>query len=61
MDLEQYRLIVESSPNMIWRSNLSTECDYFNRTWLEFTGHTMEEEYGFGWASGFTLMILIDA
>ncbi|WP_321300044.1 sensor domain-containing diguanylate cyclase [uncultured Sphaerochaeta sp.] len=52
MDLEQYRLIVESSPNMIWRSNLSTECDYFNRTWLEFTGHTMEEEYGFGWASG---------
>ena len=52
MDLEQYRLIVESSPNMIWRSNLSTECDYFNKTWLEFTGHTLEEEYGFGWASG---------
>lgn len=52
MDLEQYRLIVESSPNMIWRSNLSTECDYFNKTWLDFTGHTMDEEYGFGWASG---------
>nr|WP_319472954.1 sensor domain-containing diguanylate cyclase [uncultured Sphaerochaeta sp.] len=52
MDLEQYRLIVESSPNMIWRSNLSTECDYFNKTWLDFTGHTLEEEYGFGWASG---------
>jgi len=52
MDLEQYRLIVESSPNMIWRSNLSTECDYFNKTWLDFTGHTMEEDYGFGWAAG---------
>jgi diguanylate cyclase (GGDEF)-like protein/PAS domain S-box-containing protein len=52
MDLEQYRLIVEASPNMIWRSNLSTECDYFNKTWLDFTGHTMEEEYGFGWAKG---------
>ena len=52
MDLEQYRLIVESSPNMIWRSNLSTECDYFNKTWLDFTGHTLEEEYGFGWAAG---------
>ena len=52
MDLAQYRLIVEASPNMIWRSNLSTECDYFNKTWLEFTGHTMEEEYGFGWAKG---------
>lgn len=52
MDLEQYRLIVESSPNMIWRANLSTECDYFNKTWLNFTGRTMEEEYGFGWAEG---------
>lgn len=52
MDLEQYRLILESSPNMIWRSNLRTECDYFNKTWLDFTGHTMEEEYGFGWAEG---------
>ncbi len=52
MDLEQYRLIVESSPNMIWRSNLRTECDYFNKTWLDFTGRTMEEEYGFGWAAG---------
>ena len=52
MDLEQYRLIVESSPKMIWRSNLSTECDYFNKTWLDFTGHTLEEEYGFGWAAG---------
>ena len=52
MDLEQYRLILESSPNMIWRSNLRTECDYFNKTWLDFTGRSMEEEYGFGWAEG---------
>jgi len=52
MDIEQYRLIVESSPNMIWRSNLSTECDYFNKTWLDFTGRTLEEELGFGWAVG---------
>ena len=52
MDLEQYQLIIESSPNMIWRSNLSTECDYFNQTWLNFTGRTMEEENGFGWAVG---------
>lgn len=52
MDLEQYQLILESSPNMVWRSNLSTECDYFNRTWLNFTGRTFEQEYGFGWATG---------
>ena len=49
---DQYRLIVESSRNMIWKSNLSTECDYFNKTWLAFTGRTMEQELGFGWAQG---------
>jgi len=52
MNLEQYRLIVESSPNMIWRANLTTKCDYFNKTWLDFTGRTAEQEAGFGWADG---------
>lgn len=50
LDLEQYRQILESSPNMVWRSNLTTECDYFNKTWLDFTGRTMNQELGFGWA-----------
>lgn len=50
MNIEEYRIILDSSPNMIWRSNLSKECDYFNKTWLEFTGRTFEEEYGYGWA-----------
>jgi diguanylate cyclase (GGDEF)-like protein/PAS domain S-box-containing protein len=48
----EYKLIVESSPNMIWRSGLDGNCYYFNETWLRFTGRTMEQEMGEGWVSG---------
>ncbi|MHB1484933.1 MAG: sensor domain-containing diguanylate cyclase [Saccharofermentanales bacterium] len=52
LDGNQYRLIVESSPNMIWRAGADGLCDYFNKTWLEFTGRPIEKEIGEGWAKG---------
>lgn len=49
---EEYKLLVEKAPIMIWRSDVTMECDYFNEIWLAFTGRSMKEELGNGWADG---------
>ena len=49
---EEYKLLVEKAPIMIWRSDLTMGCDYFNEVWLAFTGRSIELETGNGWAEG---------
>jgi PAS domain S-box-containing protein len=48
----EYRILTEHSPVMIWRSGQDALCDYFNETWLAFTGRSFEQEAGEGWADG---------
>ena len=47
-----YLTLFEDFPALVWRSGLEQERNYFNRPWLVFTGRTIEQEMGDGWAQG---------
>jgi PAS domain S-box-containing protein len=51
----RFRLVANSAPVMIWMSDTDMHCNYFNKTWLEFTGRPLEEELGNGWLAGMHL------
>lgn len=47
---QRFRLLADSAPVLIWQSATDKLCYYFNKGWLEFTGRTLEQEQGNGWA-----------
>ncbi|HEX7331060.1 MAG TPA: sigma 54-interacting transcriptional regulator [Pyrinomonadaceae bacterium] len=48
----RFRNMADTAPVMIWVSDQSKACTYFNKQWLEFTGRDMEQELGNGWTHG---------
>lgn len=46
-----YRSLADSSSVMIWVSNTDKRSVWFNRGWLEFTGHHLDHEISRGWAT----------
>ncbi|GAB7081056.1 PAS domain S-box protein [Megalodesulfovibrio paquesii] len=49
---QHYRTLANSGSALIWTSDTDKLCNYFNEPWLRFTGRTLREELGYGWAEG---------
>ena len=47
----RFRLMANSAPVLIWMTDQSRASTWFNTSWLEFVGHTMDEQVRRGWLS----------
>jgi PAS domain S-box-containing protein len=48
----KFRVLLDSSPLMIWMSGNDALRNYVNPAWLEYRGRRFEEEIGNGWTEG---------
>ena len=46
---QRFKVITEAMPVMVWMSGTDKLCTYFNKSWLDFVGRTLEQERGNGW------------
>ena len=49
----RFRSMADTAPVFIWMSDPEGRCIFVNRAWLDFSGRTLEQELGSGWAEGF--------
>jgi len=49
---QRFRELLDASPVMVWMSGTDAQCTFFNRTWLEFRGRSLDAELGNGWTAG---------
>jgi PAS domain S-box-containing protein len=49
----EFRTLAEAMPQVVWATDAHGANLYFNQRWMEYTGLTLEESLGQGWATPF--------
>ena len=49
---ERFRTMANSAPVLIWVEGLDGKSTFYNQTWLQFTGRSLDQEVGDGWKRG---------
>ena len=49
----EFRLLAESMPQIVWITRTDGWNIYFNQQWVDYTGLTLEDSYGHGWNKPF--------
>lgn len=49
---DTFKIMAENAPVMVWMADVNRNRYYFNKTWLDYRGKTLEEENNDGWIEG---------
>ncbi|MFT3849516.1 MAG: ATP-binding protein [Propionivibrio sp.] len=49
---QNFRTLADSGQALTWTAGIDKECNYFNLSWLRFTGRSLKQELGNGWSEG---------
>jgi PAS domain S-box-containing protein len=47
---KRFENMANAAPVMLWMARNDSLCVFFNQSWFDFSGRTLEEEWGIGWA-----------
>ena len=49
---QRFRRMADGAPALIWLADTENMGTWFNKSWLDYTGRTLQQELGLGWADG---------